>query len=338
MTRRGTEKRRAGKRNGRALTLLAALCVAFAFQSPAAFVAQKEKLLKAKDAQRLIVAVPGTSLNRSAVVVREVSTSGAEAVASVSVRTAFRLREVEEQGAGGKVRRLRVEQIRVGDRLWEDADLLLRALGAGADALADVESLAAELIERQARAQREAKEAEERERAAGAAEKEKDEKKTRPTPTPTPDEPSRGAFKAKGLTSMFSGTAVEAEVEMGFRFVREGNKWRVDALRLGGGEWLGLAGLASSLDALKSTRARAELASVAVALEAFRRERGFYVVSDSHVVLVDHLNPRYLPEVVRVDPWHRPYRYAGTRDSYRLTSDGPDGREGTPDDINVSKS
>ena len=41
--------------------------------------------------------------------------------------------------------------------------------------------------------------------------------------------------------------------------------------------------------------------------------------------------------VVRLDPWHQPYLYAGTRDGYRLTSLGPDGRENTPDDISLSK-
>ena len=293
-----------------------------------------EKGLKAKDAQRLIVAVPGTSLSRSAVVVREVTTEGTTAVASASVRTAFRLREVEEAGAGGKVRRLRVAQIRVGDRQWEDAELFLRALGAEAGALADVESLTAELVERQARASRE-----KAEREAGGATREKagngQEAETKETPPPAEGELRRGVFTAKGLTSMLSGVAVEAEVEMGFRFTKEAGKWRVGAARVGGGEWRELGRLSAALDAEKAARARAELAAVGAALESFRRERGFYVVSDSHVVLIDHLNPRHLAEVIRVDPWHRPYRYRGTVDSYLVSSDGADGRAGTADDVTV---
>ena len=75
---------------------------------------------------------------------------------------------------------------------------------------------------------------------------------------------------------------------------------------------------------------------VSAALEVVLRERGFYVVSGEYVTLVDHLSPKYLARVVRVDPWHRPYRYAGARDSYALASDGPDGKPATPDDVTLS--
>ncbi|HYP52314.1 MAG TPA: type II secretion system protein GspG, partial [Pyrinomonadaceae bacterium] len=150
------------------------------------------------------------------------------------------------------------------------------------------------------------------------------------------DEVRRGAVTVKALTSMLSATAVEAEVELAFRFRLEGGRWRAEAARVSGGEWVELARVASALNAEKAARARAEMRAVGAALEAFRRERGFYVVSDSHVVLIDHLNPRYMKPVVRLDPWHRPYRYRGTRDAYRITSDGADGRENTDDDLNVA--
>ena len=90
------------------------------------------------------------------------------------------------------------------------------------------------------------------------------------------------------------------------------------------------------LDAEKVARARADLDALAAALEAFRRERGFYVVADSSAALVDQLNPRYTPDVIRIDPWHRPYEYTGTRDTYALRSLGPDGKAGTDDDITLT--
>jgi len=57
------------------------------------------------------------------------------------------------------------------------------------------------------------------------------------------------------------------------------------------------------------------------------------VVARDERALEDHLNPRYLARVVRVDPWHKPYLYEGARDSYTLRSSGPDGKEDTADDI-----
>jgi hypothetical protein len=38
----------------------------------------------------------------------------------------------------------------------------------------------------------------------------------------------------------------------------------------------------------------------------FRRDRGYFVVSDKESVLIDHLSPHYLARVIRVDPWAPP--------------------------------
>ena len=47
--------------------------------------------------------------------------------------------------------------------------------------------------------------------------------------------------------------------------------------------------------------------------------------------------PNALRRIVRLDPWHNPYRYEGNERSYTLASDGPDGRAGTPDDVTLSR-
>ncbi|MCA1605286.1 MAG: type II secretion system protein GspG, partial [Acidobacteria bacterium] len=75
---------------------------------------------------------------------------------------------------------------------------------------------------------------------------------------------------------------------------------------------------------------------IAGALEKFRGDRGSYVISDSQAVAIDHLSPRYLAQVIRVDPWHQPYKYQGERDQFTLSSAGPDGKADTPDDIRLS--
>jgi hypothetical protein len=49
--------------------------------------------------------------------------------------------------------------------------------------------------------------------------------------------------------------------------------------------------------------------------------------------LIDHLTPKYLIRVIRVDPWNRPYQYEGQPNDYVLRSLGPDGKPKTPDDI-----
>ena len=142
------------------------------------------------------------------------------------------------------------------------------------------------------------------------------------------------AVRVRSVSVSGSSAIVEAQVETAFRFER-GNegKWRVAEIRTGDDRWEDVGAIERAVNAEKAERARAELESLATALEAFRRERGFYVVATDERALEDHLNPRYLARVLRVDPWHKPYLYEGARDSYTLRSAGPDGKEDTADDI-----
>lgn len=145
------------------------------------------------------------------------------------------------------------------------------------------------------------------------------------------------AVRVKEISAMGSSAVVVAQVETAFRFVRgDDGKWRVAELRTGDNKWEDVDMIVRAVNSEKVERARAELETVATALEAFRRERGFYVSADTEAALIDHLNPRYLGRIIRVDPWHKAYSYAGTRDHFTLRSVGADGKENTPDDVVVS--
>lgn len=300
-----------------------------------------QKKLSEKEARRLIAALPGVELKTSAVRIKNISPPGATATAEVTagIKTAFRFRKNDR---GGWV----VAEVRVGDRQWEDVELLAAALRAQSRAtvLADLETLAAEL------------EAEQRRKAAekGASENERsvsekpygatDEKagegqgKSDEREETGGDELRRGAVAAKNFSALISSATVEAEVETAFRFNLDARrKWRVAEIKIGDGEWLDYESIVAAVNAEKSRRAGAELETVAAALRDFRRERGFYVVADDHAALVDSLSPRHLTRVIRIDPWHRPYKYEGTRDGFALRSDGADGKPSTPDDVVVSK-
>jgi hypothetical protein len=145
------------------------------------------------------------------------------------------------------------------------------------------------------------------------------------------------AVRIKDISSMGNSAVVVAEVETAFRIVKGDNgKWRISEVRTGDRRWEDMDTLMRALNVEKTARARAELESIATALESFRRERGFYVEAKSEAALMDKLNPRYLARVIRVDPWHKPYEYEGERTTFALRSNGPDGKPGTPDDITVT--
>lgn len=133
-----------------------------------------------------------------------------------------------------------------------------------------------------------------------------------------------------------ASAVVVAWIRMTARLVNEGKGWQVSELRTGNRDWFKVQPLVAALNERKAAQARSDLETISQALERYRRERGFYVVSDSQVVLIDHLSPRYLTKTIRVDPWSHPYKYDGQRDRFTLHSSGPDGKDLTADDIQLS--
>ena len=146
------------------------------------------------------------------------------------------------------------------------------------------------------------------------------------------------AVRIKEVSAMGNSATVVAQVETAFRFDKGSDgKWHVAEIRTGDRRWEDVDMLVKALNAEKTARARAELESIAMALESFRRERGFYVEAKTEAALIDNLNPRYLSRVIRIDPWHRPYEYEGTRTSFVLRSAGPDEKPNTADDVTISR-
>jgi hypothetical protein len=138
------------------------------------------------------------------------------------------------------------------------------------------------------------------------------------------------------LGSSDASALIESIVRLDFRFVRDRGGWRVADVKSGGRDWVSVTGIPASVDQLKRSTATEELSQIAQALDSYRRERGVFVVSDKESVLIDHLSPKYLTRVIRLDPWSRPYQYDGEQARYSIRSLGPDGKANTPDDIVVT--
>lgn len=293
----------------------------------AAAVAAAEKAIKKDDARKLIAAVSIFELNKEAVTIKEISPPGAVANVLASVKLGFRFVR-DEAGSW------RVADVRTGDRQWESFELLARALGSEniSPVRAELDALAAEL---DALARSKGKAAGDAPESQTANEsKNKSEKELK-----------RGALLVKNpaaaLAPLGSSAVVEVEVETSVDFVRDARgRWQVARVRLGadgGRSFEAFDAFERALDAEKLARARADLETLAAALEGYRRARGFYVVAASALELTDHLNPRYTAAFIRFDPWHRPYEYEGTRERFILRSLGADGKANTPDDVTVGK-
>ena len=268
-----------------------------------------------KDLRKAIQTMFGASMPTSAVHVHHVNSS-AEDVAEVSaeIEAVFRARFSDGHW--------RLSEIRTGQDTWERLDLIVQALNAklpsgGCDAASQfVRDLSAtKMTTKRARCL--------------IAEL---------LGITLPSEQVR----IKDLSSLDlplgseSSALIESSIQVDFRLARDTRGWRVSQFKSGNRDWTNLDTFSAALDAVKRANATSDLATIANALIDFRRQRGSFVVSDKESVLIDHLSPRYLTHVIRVDPWHRPYQYDGQQDHFSLRSLGPDGKPNTPDDVVVS--
>jgi Type II secretion system (T2SS), protein G len=131
----------------------------------------------------------------------------------------------------------------------------------------------------------------------------------------------------------------EATITLAFQFKRDnpGAEWRIQAVRLGDREWISLDELLAGVSEGRRRSTLDGMQKLAQAVEKYRAAKGALPNASDIVGLVDILHPQYMNELVREDAWGKPILYEVTgAGTYRLISDGPDGRRGTPDDIVVT--
>lgn len=337
---RNTPPRNTTRRMIFTLCLCAAMLCAFAAGAGAhgVSVAVAQKAIKKDEARKLIAAASIFALNKEAVTIREISPPGAGATVLVGVKLGFHF---VKDAAGG----WRVVEVRTGDRQWESFELLARALGGEATTTttttttaamrAELDNFAAELA-----ALVKNKGANKGAAASGAEQRQPNGKDE----NASPKELRRGALSVSDPAAAFapvgSSVVVELEVETSVDFERDARgRWQVARIGVGrgGSGFEAFEAFERALAAEKIARARADLESLAAALEAYRAARGFYVVGETASDLVNHLNPRHTAAFVRFDPWHRPYEYEGTRERFLLRSLGADGKANTADDVTIRK-
>jgi Type II secretion system (T2SS), protein G len=271
--------------------------------------------LRKKQARKVIQSVAGWSLPNNDVRVQSISSSSAEsAEVSAEIETVFRLRLFEGHW--------QLREIRVGQDRWEQLAVIARAanveLASGeCDAPSEFarSKSATELTNKRARCLVA--------HLFGVA-------------LPSDDVRIKSISPFGLSLGSESSALVTALVRADFRLRRDAKAWRVTDFKSGTRDWVSIDAVPAAIDQIKRSTATEDLSTIAKALGDFRRDRGYFVVSDKESVLIDHLSPRYLARVIRVDPWHRPYQYDGQQDRYSLRSVGPDGKPNTPDDIVVS--
>lgn len=270
--------------------------------------------LSQKQARSLIAKAVGMSLPSSAVRIDHVTSSGTTAEASAEIDLVFRF----ERNSRG---RWRVKEFRTAEARWEEIDSIVLALGL-TDSQSDCDP-----SDQAGRLKSDPSLSTKKARCLIAS----------LLSVPLPSD----AVRITSISGLDLGpepsALAESSIKANFRFVRDSRNWRVSEFRSGTRQWLNIEGLGSSIASAKLARTNQQLNLIASALDAYKKDRGSFVVADKHSVLIDHLSPHYLRRVIRHDSWQHPFRYQGDREHFTLRSLGPDGKENTSDDIVVSR-
>lgn len=265
--------------------------------------------LSQKQARKVIQTIDGWSLPGDSVRIRSVSGNGESAEVRAEIETVFRLRLLDSEW--------QLWEIRTAPGRWEPLEVIARA--------AKVERPAGEC---NGPARYTTELTTKRARCLVAA--------LFGVKLPSDDVRIKEVSPVGFSIGRESAALVTALVDVDFRLSRSAGAWTVSEFKSGTRDWFDVSGLTPAIDQVKRSEASEDLSVIAKALGDYRRDRGSFVVADKESVLIDHLSPKYLARVIRVDPWHRPYQYDGQTDHYSLRSLGPDGKPNTPDDVVVS--
>lgn len=130
----------------------------------------------------------------------------------------------------------------------------------------------------------------------------------------------------------------ETYLHTAFRLEKVGNDWVIREIKVGQGQWEKLDDLVRTLQQVKIDETRRLLEKIVNAIEAYEQKNGRLPEFQNYVELSDTLYPAYLSPLAREDAWKRPLRAERTSsNTIRLTSAGPDGKIGTPDDIELAR-
>ena len=145
------------------------------------------------------------------------------------------------------------------------------------------------------------------------------------------------AIEIRRIVSQTDTQAIaEATITLAFQFKRDNPEaeWRIQAVRLGDREWISLDELLAGINEGRRRTTSDAMRKLADAVEKYRARNGSLPDARDIVGLTDILHPQYMNELVREDGWGKPITYEVTgQGTFRLISDGADGRRGTPDDI-----
>ncbi|MCZ6485998.1 MAG: type II secretion system protein GspG [Acidobacteria bacterium] len=142
--------------------------------------------------------------------------------------------------------------------------------------------------------------------------------------------------EVNNVREMGDHAVAEVRITTAVRLIKKDGKWLIEEFRIGDRRWERVEHI---LAVINEQRTETTLQQMSLIREGIRRYANLNNQApqvESFEELMDILSPQFQSRIVRIDSWSNPffYRPMGVND-YALSSAGPDGHLGTPDDLVV---
>lgn len=130
----------------------------------------------------------------------------------------------------------------------------------------------------------------------------------------------------------------EVEIKTAFRLRRVEGRWVLEEVRLGDRRWEKVSRILDALNLERENDTRQMLDELNDGITAYLMQYGQVPQAEDFRDLVNRLNPRFVPRVIRTDAWWNPFSYSVfNKESFELRSAGVDGIFGTEDDLVIRR-
>ncbi|HSR66840.1 MAG TPA: type II secretion system protein GspG [Acidobacteriota bacterium] len=141
------------------------------------------------------------------------------------------------------------------------------------------------------------------------------------------------SVQVENLKASGDFATAEVTVRTAVKLRKKEGVWHLEEIRLGDRRWEKAEHLLALLNAQRAETGRRHLNLIAQGLQRYRQEHSRHPQAVDFRALIDLLTPKYMAQVIRFDPWSRPYRYQVKGGGFDLRSAGPDGIFDSGDDL-----
>ena len=126
----------------------------------------------------------------------------------------------------------------------------------------------------------------------------------------------------------------EVQITTAVRLVKKDGKWVIEEFRIGDRRWERAEHILAVINEKRTGTTLQQMSLIREGIRRYADLNNQIPQVASFEELIDLLSPQFQSRIVRIDAWSNPffYRALGVND-YVLSSAGPDGSLGTPDDL-----